>query len=139
MNPFDLQASGSINPRLAIIQFVHILTNPKNYDTKSFYLSPISPYVLVALPISDVSDLPPALTRAEVPAKLCKRLHSAARHDMGQTGPTTSDENNVARNAYRWIRRAGVAWKIPLDVYQHKCDDGSFLDVHYIHPKKLVK
>ena len=96
-------------------------------------------HVPVALPLSHVSVIPPARIGAEVPAKLCKRLHSAARHDMGQTAPTTSDENNVARNAYRWIRRAGVAWKIPLDVYQHKCDDGSFLDVHYIHPKQLLK
>ena len=102
-------------------------------------ISTISPYVPVALPISHVSVIPPAPAGAEVPAKLCKRLHSAARHDMGQTAPTTSDENNVARNAYRWIRRSGVAWKIPLDVYQYKCDDGSFLDVHYIHPKNLLK
>ena len=58
---------------------------------------------------------------------------------MGETPAGTSDENNVARNAYRWIRRAGVAWKIPLDVYKHECADGSILDIYYMHPKKLLK
>ena len=58
---------------------------------------------------------------------------------MGGTGPTTSETNNLARNAYRWIRRAGVAWKIPLNVYQYDCGDGSFLDIHYMHPRSLLE
>ena len=76
---------------------------------------------------------------AEVPAALCNRLHAAARRDMGGTEPTTSETNNLARNAYRWIRRAGVAWKIPLNVYQYDCGDGSFLDIHYMHPRSLLE
>ena len=50
-----------------------------------------------------------------------------------------SEEHNVARNAYRRIRRSGAAWNVPLDVYQYKCDDGSFLDksLHLFYPKKL--
>ena len=77
---------------------------------------------------------PCTLTGAEVPAKQCVRLQHAACHD----GAHTSDKFNVARNAYRFIRRAGVAWKVPLDVFQYVCDDGSLLDIHYLHPKKLL-
>ena len=86
-----------------------------------------------------MGPIPPNLFGPKVPAKQCKRLHSAARHDMGETGQHTSDENNVSRNAYRWIRRAGVAWKVPLDVYHYECDDGLVLDIHYIHPKNILK
>ena len=53
-------------------------------------------------------------------------------------GVQTSDKYNVARNACKLIRRIGVGWKIPLDVYQYTCDDGSILDIHYIHPRKLL-
>ena len=78
------------------------------------------------------------MSTAEVPAALCTRLHAAARRDMGGTEPPTSEVNNLSRNACRWIRRTGVAWKIPLDVYHYQADDGSILDIHYMHPRDLL-
>ena len=39
----------------------------------------------------------------------------------------SSGHSNVARNAYRSIRRWGIAWRVKLDVYNYHCEDGSVL------------
>lgn len=69
---------------------------------------------------------------------MCHRLQTAARHDIGETGRPTSRNFNVARNAYRLVKRAAIAWKVPLNVFNYTCDDGSILDIHYLHPKHLL-
>ena len=78
--------------------------------------------------------------RPEVPARLCKRLQDAASHESsGGTAQPTSEHSNVARNAYRSIKRWGIAWRVKLDVYNFHCEDGSVLPIHYLHPQKLIE
>ena len=80
------------------------------------------------------------LLEPEVPARLCKRLQDAASHESsGGTAKPSSGHSNVARNAYRSIRRWGIAWRVKLDVYNYHCEDGSVLPIHYLHPKKLIE
>ena len=74
----------------------------------------------------------------QVSAKLCTRLKNSAANEAGETGQT-SEENNVARNAYRMIKRFGISWKIEPDVYQFKGDDGSEIPIHYFDPGKLLQ
>lgn len=76
---------------------------------------------------------------SQVSAKLCTRLKHAAAHEAGETAATTSENYNVARNAYRMIRRLGIAWKVELDIFEYECDDGAVLPIHYLHPRKLLK
>ena len=67
-----------------------------------------------------------------------ERLRQGAMCDQGHQGPpkTTS---NVARNAYRAIRRTGLSWKIPIEEYDYKKLDGSYLTTHYLRPMKIVE
>ena len=80
-------------------------------------------------------------SRAKVSARLCTRLQDAAAFESsGRTSKPTSATSNVARNAYRQIRRLGVGWKVKTDVYEFICeDDGSILPIHYLHPKKMME
>ena len=67
-----------------------------------------------------------------------ERLRQGAMCDQGHQGPpkTTS---KVARNAYRAIRRTGLSWKIPIEEYDYKKLDGSYLTTHYLRPMKIVE
>lgn len=56
--------------------------------------------------------------------------------DGRQLPKTTS---NVARNAYRMIRRAGLAWKIHIETIDFEKPDGSFLEMHYLKPTAILE
>ena len=72
-------------------------------------------------------------------ARLCTQLQNAARQEHGVDAKLVSEDANAARNAYRMIKRLGIAWKVPLDIYKFTSEDGSTLDIHYLHPKKLME
>lgn len=72
-------------------------------------------------------------------ARLCTQLQNAARQEHGVDAKPVSENANAARNAYRMIKRLGIAWKVPLDIYKFTSEDGSILDIHYLHPKKMIE
>lgn len=69
-----------------------------------------------------------------------ERLRQAALVDAGQVAKQkVNPVKNACRTALRLIGRSGIAWQVPLDVFQYECEDGSFVDISYIHPKKMLE
>ena len=82
---------------------------------------------------------PPCNPRAaaKVPAQTCQRMREAAAVESGETCKKPAP-NHVARDAYRSIKRWGISWKIPFDVYLFKCKDSEYLEVQYMCPEKTL-
>lgn len=71
--------------------------------------------------------------RSEVTAEAAERLRE------GGLGKAKVNRSNVARDAYRMIRRTGVSWKIPIESFDYKKIDGTFFTTHYVLPQKIVQ
>ena len=77
---------------------------------------------------------------AQVPATTCSRLKEAAQAEFGNLQNSVKSEKkyNHSRDAMRAIRRMGVGWRVPLDIFKHICSNGEVLKITYMHPKKLA-
>lgn len=68
-----------------------------------------------------------------------ERIRYGALCDAAQETLPKKTNSNVARSAYRMMRRAGIAWKIPSSLFSYQKPDGSFLDMSYNRPTDIVK
>ncbi len=59
--------------------------------------------------------------------------------ESGQASAVPTSKKHAAERSYRYMRRLGIAWKVKLQSFQFKCDDGSFLDVAYISPQAMLQ
>ena len=64
---------------------------------------------------------------------------AADRLRQGASGNCTKTNKNIARDSYRMMRRTGVSWKIPIETFDYKKLDGSFLETHYLAPRKILQ
>eukprot|EP00438_Fugacium_kawagutii_P018696 Skav214160 [mRNA] locus=scaffold945:141312:142163:+ [translate_table: standard] len=58
---------------------------------------------------------------------------------QGALGRGEKAGRNVARDAYRMIRRCGTYWKIPVESFDYQKIDGTFLTTHYLCPQKILQ
>lgn len=58
---------------------------------------------------------------------------------MGEERKRKDPKVNASRDAFRSFARWNVGWRVPLDTYQFKCEDGSFLDISYLDPRNLLR
>ena len=49
-----------------------------------------------------------------------------------------TSKNHAAERSYRYVRRLGMYWKIPLSVLKYECEEKSWLDVHYLSPQAIL-
>ena len=59
--------------------------------------------------------------------------------ESGQASKVPTSKKHAAERSYRYMRRLGIAWKVKIESYQFKCDDGSFLDVNYMSPQAILR
>ena len=76
---------------------------------------------------------------AQVPAVVADRIHQGALVNAGCQHKQTTSNNNVARNAYRSMKRTGIGWRIPIDSTDYQKEDKTFLLVHFLPPAKIVE
>lgn len=76
---------------------------------------------------------------AQVPAVVADRIHQGALVNAGCQHKQTTSNNNVARNAYRSMKRTGIGWRIPIDSTDYQKEDKTFLLVHFLRPTKIVE
>ena len=74
-----------------------------------------------------------------VPATTCTRLRDNALCEAGVIKSSKETKNNVARDAYRFMRRLGSRWKISTDTYIFPCPDGSVLHIPYLNPANVFE
>ena len=58
-------------------------------------------------------------------------MRQGALIDQGKQGSSLEKKSNVARNAYRMIRRTGLGWRIPIETFDYQNLDGTFETTHY--------
>ena len=66
-------------------------------------------------------------------------MRQGALIDQGKQGSSLEKKSNVARNAYRMIRRTGLGWRIPIETFDHQKLDGTFETIHYLRPQKILE
>ena len=86
----------------------------------------------------------PPLSKCKVPARLCEDLRFGAMAEFGEASVTRTStkptsQQHAAERSYRYVRRMGMSWKIPLSVMKYECEDHSWLDVHYMSPQSTLQ
>ena len=81
---------------------------------------------------------------SKVPARLCEDLRFGAMTEFGETSdkkaPTKpTSQQHAAERSYRYVKRLGMYWKIPMSVHRHQCEDQSWLDVTYMSPLSVLQ